>query len=413
MNTPQALANLRIVDMTRVLAGPYCTQMLGDMGADIIKIEQPRKGDDTRKWGPPFAKDADGNDTAESAYYLSANRNKRSLAVDIADAQGQEVIHDLLAKSDALIENFKVGGLAKYGLSYDDIQARHPHLIYVSITGFGQNGPLAREPGYDFLAQGLSGIMACTGEPDAPPMKVGVALSDVMTGLNAAIAILAAVNARHQTGKGQHIDLSLLDCSVASMVNLAQYYLTSGNIAPRLGNAHSTIVPYQAFASADGHIILAVGNDTQFADFCRVVGKEDWASDERFSTNPARVANRAALLPMIEAIVATKTTAHWITTLPDNNVPCGPVNTMDQVFEMEQIKAREMVVKMPHAASGSDVKLVGNPLKFSDTPVSYSLAPPSCGEHSAEILRDILGMDEGEINALGAQGIVELPAKKA
>ena len=409
----KALENIRVIDMTRVLAGPFCTQMLGDMGADVIKIEKPAShnnagGDDTRKWGPPFAKDADGNDTTESAYYLSANRNKRSLALDITTPQGQDIIHALLAKSDVLIENFKVGGLAKYGLSYNDIKDRHPHIVYVSITGFGQSGPLADEPGYDFLAQGLSGLMACTGAPDAPPMKVGVALSDVITGQNAAIGILAALNARHNTGRGQHVDLSLLDSSVASMVNLAQYYLTSGNTAPRLGNAHSTIVPYQVFASSDGHIILAVGNDGQFADFCRVIGKEEWARDEKFNTNPARVANRETLIPMISEVIAAQTTSHWIKTLPQNNVPCGPVNTMDQVFQMPQIAARDMTITMHHDASQQDITLVGSPLKFSDTPVSYERAPPSCGQDSHAVLSSVLDMSDAEIKTLRAQGTIEI-----
>lgn len=410
---PQALSNLRIVDMTRVLAGPYCTQMLGDMGADVIKVEQPGKGDDTRKWGPPFEKDQDGKNTRESAYYLSANRNKRSIAVDISDEKGQDIIHALLEKSDVLIENFKVGGLAKYGLSYDDIKGRHPHIIFVSITGFGQTGPLANEPGYDFLAQGLSGIMSCTGNPGEVPMKVGVALSDVMTGLNAAVAILAAVNARNTSGKGQHIDLSLLDCSVASMVNLAQYYLTSGDVAPRLGNAHSTIVPYEAFASADGHIILAVGNDTQFADFCRVIQSEELSNDERFSTNPARVQNRETLIPIIANIIAAQPTDYWTRVLPDNNIPCSPVNKMDQVFEMDQIQAREMHIHMHHSASQKDVSLVGSPIKMSDTPVQYKFSPPACGEHSGEILKEFLNMSETDINALAEKGIVEIVGKKA
>ena len=283
--TQNTLDNIRVLDLSRVLAGPSCTQILGDLGADIIKIERPGHGDDTRKWAPPYLKDTDGHDTNESAYYLSANRNKRSLAVDLTTEAGQDLIHKLLEKSDVLIENFKTGNLARYGLSYNQIKDRHPHLIYCSITGFGQNGPLSTEPGYDFLAQAMSGLMAITGEPDGEPMKIGVALSDVMTGLYAAVGILSALHARTTTGKGQHVDLALLDCTLAGMVNIAQYYLTSGNLAPRLGNAHSTIVPYQCFAASDGYLIIAVGNDRQFKRLADFIGKPEWTNDERFSTN--------------------------------------------------------------------------------------------------------------------------------
>jgi len=411
-----ALGNIRVIDLSRILAGPFCTQMLGDMGAEIIKIEKPAKdgavgGDDTRGWGPPYLQDNEGNDTSESAYYLSANRNKRSLALDITSEKGQEIIHGLLAKSDVMIENFKAGGLKKYGLGFDQIKERHPHLIYASITGFGQNGPLSTEPGYDFLAQGLSGLMACTGEPDAQPMKVGVALSDVITGLNAAIGILAAIHHRRETGKGQHIDLSLLDCSVAAMVNIAQYYLTTKRNAPRLGNAHSAIVPYQVFEAADGHVILAVGNDGQFRRFCEFTGK-DWHEDERFKTNKARVNNRDIIVPLINDVFTAHPVTYWTDNLPDHGVPCSPVNTMDQVFAMQQIAARDMKIEMPHEASGQNIDLVGSPLKFSDTPPAYNHAPPVCGQHSFEILRELAGMNEDEIAALEDQGIVEQRNKK-
>ncbi|MEM7650597.1 MAG: CaiB/BaiF CoA-transferase family protein [Pseudomonadota bacterium] len=402
----KALENIRVLDMSRVLAGPFCTQMLGDLGAEIIKVERPGAGDDTRGWGPPFVKDADGNDTSESAYYLSCNRNKKSIAVDLSSDEGQQIIRDLIAQSDIVIENFKVDGLKKYGLSYAALKEEYPHLIYCSISGFGQNGPLAHEPGYDFLAQAMAGLMACTGEPGEAPMKVGVALSDVMTGMNAAIGILAALNHRRETGLGQHIDLALTDCTLASLVNIAQYYLTSGKTAPRLGNAHSTIVPYQAFAAKDGYVILAVGNDGQFKRFADLVGKSEWSEDERFATNPARVENREALVPMIEAIISEQTIAHWIDALQDVDVPCGPVNTMDKVFKMEQIQARDMQIEMEHPLSRDAIKLVGSPLKFSETPVSYDLAPPVCGQHSDDILKDVLNMDEDEIAQLKAKDVI-------
>lgn len=403
----KALENIRIVDLSRVLAGPYCTQMLGDLGAEIIKIEKPGMGDDTRKWGPPFLKDKDGNNTSESAYYLSCNRNKKSVAIDLHEPEGQELIHKLLEQSDILIENFKVGGLKKYGLDYESVKKRHPHIIYASITGFGQNGPLASEPGYDYLAQAMSGIMACTGEPDGEPMKIGVALSDIMTGMNAAIGILAALNARQKTGKGQHIDVGLLDCSLAALTNIAQYYLTSGKTAPRLGNAHSTIVPYQVFEAQDGHIVIAVGNDRQFGRLCDFIGKPEWASDERFSTNSARVENRDTLVPMLAEIFAAEKLGYWLSGLAEVDVPNGPVNTMDKTFQMEQIAAREMKIEMTHDLTGQSINLVGSPLKLSGTPVSYDLAPPICGQHTHDILTNVLKLSEKDITALSNKNIIQ------
>ena len=371
-----ALNDIRVLDLSRVLAGPFCTQILGDMGADIIKIERPSAGDDTRKWGPPFLKGADDKDTTESAYYLSANRNKRSLAVDITTDEGQEIIHKLLEQSDVLLQNFKTGGLEKYGLGYEDIKKRPPHIVYCAITGFGQTGPLATEPGYDFLAQALSGMMAHTGAPKGEPMKIGVALSDIMTGLYAAIGILSALHARKTTGKGQFVDLALLDCTLASMTNIAQYFLTSGETAPRQGNAHASIVPYQAFEAADGHIIIAVGNDTQFARLCDVLEQSDWASDARFSTNSARVQNRETLCPMIGNHILKHRVDHWMDVFLKHDVPAAPVQSMDQVFSMEQIIARQMKIKMPHPTQDTPIDLVGSPLKFSDTPVEYKTPPP-------------------------------------
>ena len=402
----KALENIRVLDLSRVLAGPFCTQMLGDLGAEIIKVEKPGMGDDTRGWGPPFAKDADGNDTSESAYYLSCNRNKKSIAVDIRSEDGQALLRDLIAKSDVVIENFKVGGLKKYGLSYDDLKDKHPHLIYCSISGFGQNGPLASEPGYDFLAQAMTGLMACTGEPDGQPMKVGVALSDIMTGLNAAVGILAALNHRNQTGKGQYVDVALTDCTLAALTNIAQYYLTSGENAPRLGNAHSTIVPYEAFQAKDGYVILGVGNNEQFARFAEFAGKSEWAEDERFTRNSARVINRKILVPMVADVMAEHTIDYWVKGLNDINVPCSPVNTMDKAFALEQTQARNMQIEMEHSLSADPVKLVGSPLKLSETPVSYDEAPPVCGQHTDDILKDVLNMSEQDITDLKAKDVV-------
>lgn len=403
----KSLGNIRILDLSRVLAGPFCTQILGDLGADVIKVERPGMGDDTRQWGPPFIKDANGNNTSESAYYLSANRNKKSVAIDIKTEGGQALIHKLIETSDVLIQNFKVGGLDKYGLGYNQIKQRHPHLIYCSISGFGQEGPLASEPGYDFLAQAMAGLMAATGEPDQPPMKVGVALSDIITGLNAAIGILAALHSREKTGKGQMVDVALTDCTLASLSNLAQYYLTSGNIAPRLGNAHSTIVPYQSFETADSHVIIAVGNNDQFARLCSALGEDEWAADERFARNASRVEYRAILVPMIAEIVITKTTDEWLTIFREADVPCGPVNTMDKVFDMEQIQYREMQIRMAHSLSGDKIDLVGSPIKLSETPASYDNPPPTCGQHTQEILEKLLGLREEEITQLKEQKIIE------
>ncbi len=404
-----ALGDIRILDLSRVLAGPFCTQMLGDLGAEVIKIEKPGAGDDTRYWGPPFVQDRDGKDTSESAYYLSCNRNKKSVAIDIKTQEGQALIHQMLEHCDVLIENFKVGGLEKFGLSYDQIKDQHPHIIYCAITGFGQNGPMAEEPGYDFLAQGMAGLMACTGDADQPPMKVGVALSDVMTGMNAATGILAALHARQKTGKGQMIDLALIDCTLASLTNIAQYYLTSGRIAPRLGNAHSTIVPYNAFEAADGHIILAVGNDAQFVRFCAFANRPEWSQDERFSRNSERIKYRETLVPLIAELIKTHTMEHWIKGLQKADVPCGPVNTMDKVFDNPQVQAREMKISMGHTLSGHAVELVGSPLKLSETPVQYNYAPPHLGQHTKEVLENLLELSPDKIENLKEKGIIGAP----
>ncbi len=401
-----SLANIRVLDLSRVLAGPVATQIMGDLGADIIKVERPGEGDDTRRWGPPYLKDSAGNDTGESAYYLSANRNKRSIAIDIAKPEGQELIHALAAKSDILIHNFKVGSLDKYGLGFEAVHARHPHLIYTAISGFGQNGPWASEPGYDLMAQAMGGLMGHTGVPDGEPMKAGVALVDVMTGLYAAIGTLAALNARAQTGKGQLVDLALLDVTLASMTNIAQYYLTSAQVPKRYGNAHATIVPYQAFATKDGHMVIAVGNDHQFARLASALGHAEWAEDARYSTNPARLQNRDALVAMIGEILAGKNIADWVALFQDIDVPAAPVNSIDKVFALEQIQARGMEISMGHSLSPVPASLVGSPFHLSDTPVSYRLPPPTLGQHTEEVLRDILGLQDADFAALRAKAVI-------
>lgn len=400
------LSNIRVVDLSRILAGPSCTQILGDLGADVIKVEKPGDGDDTRKWGPPYLKDADGRDTGESSYYLACNRNKRSVAVDITTTQGQEIIHGLLAQSDILIENFKVGGLKKFGLDYESVKVKHPHIIYASITGFGQTGPLSSEPGYDIMAQAIGGLMAATGEADGAPMKVGVALSDVMSGLYTAIGILAALHKRHETGTGEHIDIALLDCTIASMTNLAQYFLSTGKPAARYGNTHSTIVPYQAFEAADGWVIVAVGNDTQFARFAKLLGHGEWAEDARFALNRNRVIHRDVLVPMIATLMKLKSVVHWVRALQEIDVPAGPVNDMGQVFAMEQVKSRGMAVEMQHASAPAPIKLVGSPLKLTENPVEYKRAPPVCGADTENVLKDVLGMDTDTITSLQKQKII-------
>lgn len=402
----KSLEGIRVLDLSRVLAGPLCTQILGDLGAEIIKIEKPGEGDDTRLWGPPFLKDQEGQDTTESAYYLSANRNKKSVAIDLKHPEGQALIHQMIAQSDVLIENFKVGGLEKYGLGYAQLKTRYPSLIYCSITGFGQNGPLATEPGYDFLAQGMGGLMTATGTAGGPPTKAGVAVSDVMTGLYAAIGILAALQHRDKTGAGQMVDVALLDCTLSAMTNIAQYYLTSGRIPPRVGNAHSTIVPYQDFESADGHIIIAVGNNGQFARLCQAIGKMEWAEDARFKTNQARLKNRDVLVPLLADILKTKTTGDWLALMLDANVPAGPVNRMDEVFAMEQIQAREMQITLPHGLTGKDISLVGSPLKLSETPVSYALAPPVLGQDTDAVLTALLNLGADDLKALRNKGVI-------
>ena len=385
---PAALSHLRVLDLSRVLAGPWASQMLADLGAEVIKVEHPAQGDDTRRWGPPYLEDAAG-EAIESAYFLCANRNKRSVALDMASAEGQAHIRQLALQSDVLVENFKVGGLKKYGLDYASLSALNPRLIYCSITGFGQTGPYAQRPGYDFMVQGLGGLMSLTGLPDGEdgggPMKVGVALTDILTGLHAVSGILAALAWRERSGEGQHIDLSLLDVQVSCLANQAQNYLVTGQSPTRLGNAHPSIVPYQAFPTADGDMILAVGNDSQFAAFCEVAGQPGWASDPRFATNAARVEHRAQLVPLLRQATVQRSTAEWISLLAQANVPCGPINTLAQVFADPQVQARGLRVELPHAVAGP-VAGVASPLRLSKTPVQYRWAAPALGADTAAVL---------------------------
>ncbi len=407
------LNGLRILDMSRILAGPTCTQVLGDLGADVIKIERPGVGDDTRKWGPPYVKDSDENDTSESAYYLSSNRNKRSLTIDITKIAGQQIIRELVGKCDVLIENYKVGGLKKYGLDYIALKADFPDLIYCSITAFGQTGPKSHRLGYDFVIQAMGGIMSVTGEPDGAPMKVGVGIADVMCGMYAAVSILAAVRHRDQSensssaGNGQHIDLSLLDSQAAWLINSGSNYLTSGENQYRLGNAHPNLVPYQVFQTSDSFFVLAVGNEIQFQKFCEFAGAPELSEDSRFKSNASRVKNRKILAQMINELTQCNSTQFWLEGLEKLQVPCGPVNTIEEVFNDPQIKHREMEISLPHPLSGKgNVSLIGSPVKMSATPVSYRNAPPTLGQHTNEILAEILGMDEEECRDLAKKGVI-------
>ena len=400
--TTGALAGVTIIDLTRVLAGPYCTQMLGDLGADVIKIERPGSGDDTRKFAPPFLKDGDGNDTAESAYFMSANRNKRSVAIDLTRPEGQDIVRRLIRGADAVVENFKTGNLARYGLGYDDLKADNPRLVYCSITGFGQTGPYAQRPGYDFLIQGMGGIMSITGEPDGEPQKVGVPIADIMSGMFAAVAVTAALRHAALTGHGQYIDIGMLDTQVAWLANAGMNYLYSGDLG-RLGNAHPNIVPYQVFTTADGHIVVAIGNDSQFVRFCDFAGCPGLADDVRFATNDARVRNRDEAIAHLKPVFAAQPSKYWLDGLEGMGIGCGPINDLSQVFEDPHVRARGMVVEMDHpAAGGVPAQLIASPLRLSETPVEYRRPPPLLGEHTEDVLRELLGADEAEIAALRA-----------
>ena len=407
MQTSLPLSGVRVFDLTRILAGPTCTQLLGDLGADIIKVEKPFVGDDTRTWGPPYVKDRRGNDTTESAYYLSANRNKRSVTIDLSQPAGIELAKKFIGKSDVLIENFKVGGLAKLGLGYEDIREQFPNLVYCSVTGFGQTGPYAPRAGYDFLAQGIGGIMSITGAPEGEPVKVGVGIADVMTGMYASTAILAALRHRDATGEGQHIDTCLLDTQISWLINEDTNYLISGKIPKRLGNEHPNIVPYKVFSTSDGYVILAVGNDRQFRDWCTAAGADDLKDDERFKTNPLRIKNREVLYQKMPSFMKRKTTKEWLSIMEEVKVPCSPVNNIEQVFDDPHVKHREMKIEMDHELSGSGkVPLIGNPLKLSATPPQYRRPPPTLGQHTEEVLSEILELNSQEIKELRDKGAI-------
>ena len=409
MSVPKALSHIRVLDLSRVLAGPWCSQNLADLGADVIKIERPGSGDDTRAWGPPYARDADGKDTSEAAYYLSANRGKRSVTMDIASAEGQQLLRELVKHCDVVLENYKVGQLKRYGLDYDSLKAIKPDLVYCSVTGFGQDGPYAHRAGYDFLIQGMGGLMSVTGErddqPGGGPQKVGVALTDLMTGMYSTIAILAALTHRDRTGEGQHIDMALLDVQVAMLANVGSNYLNSGKPPKRWGNAHPNIVPYQTFACADGHIIVATGNDGQYQKFVEVGGRPELATDPRYATNPERVKNRDVLVPILAEMVLTQTRDFWIEKLEEVGVPCGPINDVGQVYQNPQVQARGMVVEVPHPTAGK-VKLVRSPMRMSGSPTDNQVAPPLLGQHTDEILSDMLGHSAEDIAALRAKGVL-------
>jgi crotonobetainyl-CoA:carnitine CoA-transferase CaiB-like acyl-CoA transferase len=408
MSQSGALSHIRVLDLSRVLAGPWAAQTLGDLGAEVIKIERPEVGDDTRIWGPPFLKDAQGNATNDTGYFLCANRNKQSVTIDFTKPEGQALVRELAKQCDVVIENFKVGGLKQFGLDYASLSAINPRLVYCSITGFGQTGPYAPRAGYDFLIQGMGGLMSVTGQPDgtpgAGPMKVGVALTDIMSGLYASTAILAALAAREKTGKGQHIDLALLDVGIATTCNQSMNYLYTGNVPTRMGNAHPNTVPYQDFPTSDGHMILAIGNDNQFSKFCHAVNEPQWATDARFAGNTARVTNRIELIALMRQVTVTKTTREWIALFETKGVPCGPINNMADVFADEQVIARGTKFTMQHPTG--EIPLVASPIKLSDTPVEYRLPPPQLGQHTDTVLGSLLSLSTEKINELRDKKVI-------
>ncbi len=413
--TPGALSHLKVLDLSRVLAGPWCTQILADLGADVVKVERPGAGDDTRHWGPPFLKDAQGNDTDQASYFTACNRNKRSITIDMAQAEGQALIRQMAAQSDILVENFKVGGLAHYGLDYASLQALNPRLIYCSVTGFGQDGPYAERAGYDLMIQAMSGMMSITGRPDdvpgGGPLRVGVALTDLFTGVYASTAILAALEVRNHTGEGQHIDMALLDVGMAILANQAAGFLNTGKVPQRQGNSHPSLAPYQDFPTADGSMLLAIGNDGQFRRFCHAAGQPEWADDVRFAGMAGRVTHRNTLIPAMEAVTRTRTTAQWIALLEDKAVPCGPINDIGQAFDDAQVKARGLAVNQPCAAAVvaqtaiESIATVASPLRLMTTPPVLLRAPPALGEHTEEVLAE-LGLSAEAIAALRANSVV-------
>lgn len=403
------LSHIRVLDLSRVLAGPWCGQILADLGAEVIKVERPETGDDTRSWGPPWVRNVHGEPTRESAYFMCANRGKKSITVDISSTGGQELIRKLAAKCDVLLENYKVGGLKQYGLDYASLSKLNPQLIYCSVTGFGQTGPYSPRAGYDFIIQGLGGLMSVTGERDdlagGGPQKVGVAVADLMTGMYSTVGILAALAEREKSGLGQQVDMALLDSQVAMMANLATGYLASEKSPQRMGNAHQSIVPYQTFAASDGYVIIAVGNDSQFKKLCEVAQRPDLAQDERFATNPARVKHREALIPILSELIRAKPMHHWAEALESAGVPCGPINNLEQVFEDPQVRHRQMRIELPHAVTGT-VPLVASPIKLSRTPIEYESAPPMLGQHTERVLREVLGLTHEEVEELRALQII-------
>jgi crotonobetainyl-CoA:carnitine CoA-transferase CaiB-like acyl-CoA transferase len=405
------LSNFRVLDLSRVLAGPWVGQTLADLGAEVIKVERPGSGDETRAWGPPWLKDAAGEDVGESAYYLSANRGKKSIALDIASPEGRQAVRDLAARSDVLLENYKVGGLARYGLDYESLKVVNPGLVYCSITGFGQDGPYAARAGYDFIIQGLGGFMSITGDADGGPMRAGVAVADLFTGMYAMTAVTSALLHRERTGTGQYIDMALLDCQVAALANQASNYHVSGVPPGLMGNAHPNVVPYQVVPTSDGHIIMAVGNDRQFASFCTLIGQPELATDQRFLSNSARIINRDALMATIFEVIATKTSADWLATLEAAGVPCGAVNDIGQVFDDPQIQHRGMRIELDHPLAGK-APLTASPMRFSETPVEYGLAPPLLGQHTVEILCGLLGRDEAVVEDMMARGVCAGPEER-
>ena len=406
---PRPLSHIRVLDLSRVLAGPWASQSLADLGAEVIKIERPGSGDDTRSWGPPFLKDADGRETNESAYYLSVNRGKTSVTLDISKPEGPRIARELAARCDVLLENYKVGGLAKYGLGYDDVRKIHPRIVYCSITGFGQTGPHAHRPGYDFIFQGMGGLMSITGErddlPGGGPQKVGIAVTDVLTGMYAALAITAAVALRERSGEGQYIDLALLDTVVAFGANQIFNYFVSGKVPGRYGNAHANLVPYEVFPTADGHIVLAAGNDGQWVNFCKAAGRPELATDTRFRRNPDRIRNRKELIPLIGNIMRQRDRKDWIERLDAGGVPCGPINSYKEVFDDPQVRHRELKIETAHPLSGR-LPGIASPMRFSETPVEYKLPPPLLGEHTRAVLGEMLGMPGNELDRLAMAKII-------
>jgi len=406
-NVPGPLAGIRILDLTRILAGPTCTQLLGDLGADIIKIEKPGGGDDTRSWGPPYLQDKDGNNTKESAYYMASNRNKRSVTVDISNPEGVKLIKAMLPECDAVCHNFKVGGLDKYGLGYDEIHAEFPDLVYLHITGFGRTGPYAKRAGYDMLAQGMGGIMSLTGPVDGDPYKVGVGIADVMCGMYASSALLAALRHRDKTGQGQLIDLALFDAQIAWLINEGVNYLTCGKEPTRRGNAHNNIVPYDVYPTADGFVILAIGNDGQYQRFCDFAGRPEMATDDRFLSNELRIEHRDVITELMRELTQTKTTSEWVDGLAPLGVPAAPVNTIPQAFADPSVQHRGMAIEMDHPLSADGkCRLLGNPINYSETPVTYRRPPPTLGQHTEEVLGEFLGLDADAVQKLRDDGVI-------